>query len=462
MDPMSVSEIIEIAKPLYGFTLCDTSVKGVSIDSRTLKRGDLFVAVKGKRTDGHLYIQEALEKGAVGIVAESPHSIRDVNSTQGQDNFFIVKNSLTFLGDLARAYLKKLGTRVICVTGTNGKTTVKEFLVRLLSEDYFTTGSKGNLNNLYGLPLSIFEASCWSEAAVFEIGMSELGEIARLCEIAQPQIGVLTNIGPAHLENLGNLKNVVKAKAEMLEFLGSRQRTAVVNLDDNNIANIIKKFDCDYATVGMSESADFRITDIEFDNMGNGIFKLNGYPVELKIPGMHNIYNTSIAAATAVTFGMNFQDVIGLLPYLKTPEMRSSVEVINGITLIDDAYNANPQSTQNAVRMLNSIDANKRYMVFGDMLELGDQSVGFHKEVGKRIAEADIDRLITIGELAEYTGKAAGKYNRSMVVTHLKEHREIAGLLFEELSEGDAVLFKGSRGIELEKVIEYLKEELKG
>ncbi len=458
---MSVSEIIEIAKPLYGFTLCDASVKGVSIDSRTIKPGDLFVAVKGKRTDGHLYIQEALEKGAVGVVAESPHSIRDVKSTHGQDNFFIVKNSLTFLGDLARAYLKKLGTRVICVTGTNGKTTVKEYIARLLSEDYFTTGSKGNLNNLYGLPLSVFEASCWSEAAVFEIGMSELGEISRLCEIAQPQIGVLTNIGPAHLENLGSMKNVIKAKAEMLEFLGSKQRTAVVNLDDNNIANIMKKFDCEYVTAGMAESADFRITDIKFDNMGNGIFKLNGHPVELKTPGMHNIYNASIAAATSVTFGMNIQDVMELLPYLKTPEMRSSVEVINGITIIDDAYNANPQSMQNAVRMLGSIEAERRFVVFGDMLELGDQSVSFHKEAGKRIAESNIDRLFTIGEMADYTGKAASKYNRRMVVTHHSDHREIANILYEELNEGDTVLFKGSRGIQLEKVIEQLTDELK-
>ncbi|PJA26550.1 MAG: hypothetical protein CO189_10320 [candidate division Zixibacteria bacterium CG_4_9_14_3_um_filter_46_8] len=461
MELMPVSEVIEIAKPSNGFTLYDTPVRGVSIDTRTLKPGDLFIAVKGQSTDGHLFVQDAVQKGASGIVVQTPFDTEQINIGDRHSNIYVVRDSLEFLGNLARLYLKKLGCRVICVTGTNGKTSVKDFIVKILSEDYFTTGTKGNFNNLYGLPLSIFEANCWTEVAVFEMGMSAMGEIARLCEIAQPEIGVLNNISAAHLEGLGNLENVIRAKAEMLKFLSEKNKPAVINIDDENVVSLSRSIKCPYVTVGTAPGADFRITDIAINDIGNARFEINGFRVELNIPGFHNVSNSAIALAAAVAYGTDFKRALTLLPALRLPEMRCTVYKIGGISIINDAYNANPQSVREAIKLLGSLKANRRFMVLGDMLELGDQSEFYHRKIGNEIGRSEINHLITFGEMAKLSGEEAAKSGSAIVTSHFQYHHDIAYLLNSEARPGDLVLFKGSRGMKLETALELFESKIR-
>ncbi len=462
MEPMAVDEIIQLAKPANGFSLCDTPVVGVSIDSRTIKRGELFVAVRGNRTDGHNYIQEAIDKGASGIVAETAFNVNDVRTRNRKVNFFVVKDSLEFLGNMARLYLKKLGVKTISVTGTSGKTSVKDFIVQILSKNYFAAGSKGNYNNLYGLPLSIFDLNCWTEVAVLEMGMSAPGEISRLCEIAQPDIGVLNNIGYAHIETLGSIGNIARAKSEMVEFISKKGGVVVINYDDERVVNLSKGLDCKYIKVGTASECDFRISNISVDNNANPSFKLNGRAVKLNIPGIFSIYNSAMALAASVTYGIEFEVALEELPKLRLPEMRSSVYNLGGVTVIDDCYNANPQSTGEAVRVLSSLRANRRFMVFGDMLELGVLADSLHREVGERIGKSNVDCLLTYGNLAELSGARAQEFNGNIEVVHCGDYEEIARILSQKMGKGDAVLFKGSRGMKLEKALELFTEFIKG
>ncbi|MCP4632339.1 MAG: UDP-N-acetylmuramoyl-tripeptide--D-alanyl-D-alanine ligase [candidate division Zixibacteria bacterium] len=462
MDSMPINEIIKYADPVEVFSYQNIDVGGVSIDSRTIKPGELFVAVKGERTDGHQYIQQAIENGASAIVVSSDFRADFLKDISINTNIFTVDDTLLFLGDLAASYLEKIECKVIGITGTNGKTSVKDFTIRILSSKYKTSGTIGNLNNRYGLPLSIFSIESGIDAAVFELGMSELGEITRLCEIAKPDIGILNNISPAHLEGLGCIENIIEAKCELLEYIAVNDGKAVINIDDENIAKLPDKIHADYIKIGTGNNADIKITEISFNDGAKASFRINGVPTELNIPGLHNVYNSVMAVAGATVYGMELEEAISILPSLKLPEMRSSVYQINDITIINDSYNANPQSVIEAIRLLDNLDAAKRFVVLGDMLELGELSEKYHREIGIKVRNSKTDYLYIYGEYSKFIGEEAAKSGSDIDVSHYQSHEQVAASLLDNINSGDAILFKGSRGMQLEKAVDLFEQKARG
>ncbi|MBD3169161.1 MAG: UDP-N-acetylmuramoyl-tripeptide--D-alanyl-D-alanine ligase [candidate division Zixibacteria bacterium] len=457
MSIMSVREIAEFAQPVSELEREDFYFDGISIDSRTIKEGDLFVAVKGHRTDGHKYISRAIENGAAGIVIQDDFDTRDIPPGT---RVFKTGDTLHFLGDIANRHLRKINPGVIAVTGTNGKTTVKEFILQILLSKYSAVGSIGNYNNRYGLPLSIFAINTGAEVAVLELGMSELGEIERLCEIAEPDIGVLNNISEAHLEGLGSIENVRRAKGEMLDYLASADGIAVINMDDENCAFLARKFGGRLVRVGSREGMEYVISGIEIEGDGQPRFKIDGRDVKLSVPGIHNVYNAAVAIAASVEYGVGFDKAVECAQSLRLPEMRTAVFMAGDITVIDDSYNANPASAARAIELLDTVHAARRWMVFGDMLELGERAETLHRQIGKIIGDSKIDRLITYGEMARFTGEEVRESGKDIGWMHCTEHDGIAEILLAEIKTGDAVLFKGSRGMQLEKVVNAFKKHM--
>ncbi|MBA4392654.1 MAG: UDP-N-acetylmuramoyl-tripeptide--D-alanyl-D-alanine ligase [Desulfobacca sp.] len=434
---------------------------GISTDTRTLHSGDLFVALKGPNFDGQHYISQAFEKGAVAALVSEPPTPGMVPA----DKVVIqVENTLTALGDLSSLWRQKFPVSLIGISGSNGKTTTKEMLAAILELEGPTLKNPGNLNNWIGLPLSLFSLNEDHRFAVMEMGMNHLGEIARLCQIAHPEVGLLTNIGPAHLEGLGSLSAIAQAKGELFEAL-EPHHWAVINIDDARIRELTRSCRARQITFGLDPEARVRADQLSLTPQGISfriLFEDLEEQLSLPIPGQHNVNNALGAAAAALSLGLSLEKVREGLNGFMLPEHRLQLKKgLKGIQLIDDTYNANPASLQAALSTFQSFRQGKRGgLVLGDMLELGSQALTAHQEIGKIIGGMGVEFLMTLGPLSrEMVTEAQKGFRPPQMTFWAQNHQELVEQLHQIIREGDILLFKGSHGMNMEKIVRALEDQ---
>ncbi|MBT6662706.1 MAG: UDP-N-acetylmuramoyl-tripeptide--D-alanyl-D-alanine ligase [Nitrospina sp.] len=456
MIEMKVEECLRAIGGKNSSGVGDEFFRGVSIDSRTLKKGELFVCIQGDRFDGHNFIKEAQDKQAAAIVLSEES---EMGRVRGKTPVVIrVKNTLKALQELALFYRKKMPVKVIGITGTNGKSTTKEMTAAITEKKFKTIKTKGNLNNHIGLPLNIFDLSKTDEIAVMEMGMSAAGEIKRLAEIAKPEIGVVTNISEGHLVHLKTLKKVQAAKGELFDSL-SEKETAIVNADDPLVLELAKSVQAKVITYGIYKGADIKAENIcPMDREG---FKLSvnfsGKNIPICIPflGECNIYNALAAIATSWSLGIAPDDIKQGLMAAKLLANRFEVSEHRGVTIINDSYNANPRSMKEALKILAKYKCKgRRFFIVGEMLELGDLSKPAHKALGVDVAKYSIDYLVTVGDLSSHVAKSAVASGMNKKNTAIASGHECAVAFIKKHSRsGDCLLVKGSRGSKMEEVV---------
>ncbi|MBT7520844.1 MAG: UDP-N-acetylmuramoyl-tripeptide--D-alanyl-D-alanine ligase [Nitrospina sp.] len=456
MIEMKIEECLRAIGGKNSSGVGDEFFRGVSIDSRTLKKGELFVCIQGDRFDGHNFIKEAQDKQAAAIVLSEES---EMGRVRGKTPVVIrVKNTLKALQELALFYRKKMPVKVIGITGTNGKSTTKEMTAAITEKKFKTIKTKGNLNNHIGLPLNIFDLSKTDEIAVMEMGMSAAGEIKRLAEIAKPEIGVVTNISEGHLVHLKTLKKVQAAKGELFDSL-SEKETAIVNADDPLVLELAKSVRAKVITYGIYKGADIKAENIcPMDREG---FKLSvnfsGKNIPMCIPflGECNIYNALAAIATSWSLGIAPDDIKQGLMAAKLLANRFEVSEHRGVTIINDSYNANPRSMKEALKILAKYKCKgRRFFIVGEMLELGDLSKSAHKALGVDVAKYSIDYLVTVGDLSSHVAKSAVASGMNKKNTAIASGYECAVAFIKKHSRsGDCLLVKGSRGSKMEEVV---------
>ena len=425
--------------------------QGYSIDSRTLLPGELFFAVLGERLDGHDYVKQALEKGAVAAVIQNNYLGRYPSKT----GLVVVEDTLVALQNLAACVRRFWGKTVIGVTGSAGKTTTKEAIAHLLSTRYRVLKSEGNFNNHFGMPLMVLKLEPEHEMAVIEMGMSHAGEIAALARIAQPNTGVVTCVAPVHLENFESIAGIAHAKYELIASLGA-SGTAVLNADDEYVSQFGRDFRGRVVMFGLKPTADIYAQNIRtlgvkgsrFDLVASGCTQ----EVELPLVGTHNIYNALAAVAVALESGLPPSEIAAALPSLQAASKRGQVIDVRGVTVLDDCYNSNPKALNFMVDALVSMPAKRRIVVAGEMLELGPKREQMHRECGRHMAERRVDQLVGVRGLASAMVEEARKAGIS--AEFLATPEEAGAWLAREAKPGDAVLLKASRGVKLERALE--------
>lgn len=463
----SVASILSVTG---GELLCgvrDAHAVGIAIDSRRCEPHCLFVALPGTRTDGHEHLGSALERGArVLIVTRGPAALDEALRAAHARGASVVRvaDGVEAIQRLAAWHRDRLVCRVVGITGSTGKTTTKDMLVAALSTTLRVVGTRDNRNNELGVPLTILEAGADTDVLVVEMGMRGVGQIARLAAIARPDMGLITNVGSAHVEVVGSLEGIVDAKAELLEALPA-QGVAVLNADDAHTPTLARRSRARVVTYGLGPGADVRADGITVDDAGRASFTLfsdrGSGRLTCPVPGRHNVYNALAAAAVALELGVALEHIAsGVAAAAMTPMRMEVFSTARGITVINDAYNANPTSMRAAVETLAAMEAQgKRVAVLGDMAELGSLAELEHFQLGEAIARAGIDELVTVGELARRI--AQGAHAVGMSAEHVRPcatPEEAVEVLDDLLSPGDVVLVKASRVMGLETVVEGVVE----
>ena len=458
MERLTIREVIRAVR---GELICGSQrgeISGVSIDSRTIKKGEIFFALKGERFDGHDFLDEAIEKGAKAVVVSRKKKLAT------RIAIIRVAHTLTALQELAKFYRQKFNPVVVGVTGSNGKTTTKDMLKALLLSKYKVVATTGNYNNIVGLPLTLFGIFPEAKFLVLEMGANHAGEIKRLAEISLPQIGVITNIGATHLQFFRCISNVLSAKMELVQLLPP-QGKVVLNIDDFHLRNQFKRIKREIITFGTNRQADVRASDVVASRSW-GKEKLSftvhvgrdRKEFDLYCLGRYNIYNALAAISVAKEFDISLPLMADVLREFKFPKLRMEKLKYGKVTIINDAYNANPTSVKAALsELISSFPSQRKIVVLGDMLELGTMSRKFHQEIGKIVATSPIYSLITIGEDARFIARGAREWGmeRSNIFS-FKDKKFASRKLKELLKAKDAVLIKGSRKMGLEEVTKYL------
>ena len=420
-------------------------VSGWSIDTRTLAGGDLFFALRGPSHDGHDFVEEAIRKGAAGVVVD--HAI------EGARNALVVPDTLGALQSLAGWARKRWGGQVIGVTGSAGKTTTKDAIAHLLSAEMMVGKTIGNLNNHVGVPLSILRLPEDCRMAVLEMGMNHAGEIGALAEIARPDVGVVTNVGYAHTEFFDGIEGVAAAKRELIEALPA-DGVAVLNADDSRVIEF-RRMAGRSVTFGFSAGADVRAQKLELAPDGSR-FEVDGVHFDIPLAGRHGVMNTLAAVAVAGVYGIPPERLTGAARSLESGKMRGERIQTGGITILNDCYNSNPEAVRAMVDVLGATPARRRLAVLGEMLELGPSAEPLHREIGTYVAGRGIDVLIGIRGASRHMVEEAVRAGMSGAA-YFFEDPETAGDFLRRLAqEGDAILFKGSRGVAVEKAMERL------
>jgi UDP-N-acetylmuramoyl-tripeptide--D-alanyl-D-alanine ligase len=439
--------------------LFSMEIKGVSIDSRTIKEGELFVAIRGDRFDGHDFVPDAIRKGAWGALVERPALKQRYAVLSGLRNVIPVEDTLVSLQEMSLLHRKQFSIPLVAITGSNGKTTTKEMLASILQQNGEVLRTEGNLNNHIGVPLMLFRLNERHRAAIIEMGMSGLGEIGALTRLAVPTVGVITNIGPAHLQFLGDMDTVARAKGELLQGLHSGG-TAVLNADDRYFGTLRSKFPGRILSFGLAAGVDVRADNIrqgpdhtDFALQAGG----RSLHVRIRAVGRHNVSNALAAAAVAIALDLPLETAQRGLEEFRPVALRSELREQKGVAIIADCYNANPGSMQAALEMLSSLRSGrgKLIAVLGDMLELGEAGPEAHREVGRTASQLGVDVLITVGDLGAQAADGARKAGMGKErVIEAGTTSRAAAVLREIARPGDTVLVKGSRGMKLEAVLE--------
>ena len=432
-------------------------VSRMQSDSRKVRSGDLFVALKGAKADGHDFAETAINHGAVAALVSRPISEK-LPSIE-------VEDTLRAYGDIAAGYRKLTGVKVVGITGSVGKTTTKEMTASILEAVYHTAKTEGNHNNNLGLPMTISDMPENTEVAVLEMGMNHSGEMEYLSSIARPDLAIITNIGTMHIEHLGTREGILQAKLEIMRGMPD-DGAGVFNGDEPLLWNIraIGKHKKYYYGIE-NHACDVTATDIvELDDGVRFVVHGFGQQFELFVPmlGRHAVYNALAATTVGLLLGVKPEQIQARFSSFHNTGMRQKIYVKNGVTIIEDCYNAGPESTEAALDVLAGIKTDgRRIAVLGDMLELGNRSAAEHYRIG-RLAVGKADLLLTYGEhsVRTLTGAITGGMNPKNT-DHFDTHEDMAHMLKMRVSEGDVVLFKGSRGMRMEKVLQLFLDDKK-
>jgi UDP-N-acetylmuramoyl-tripeptide--D-alanyl-D-alanine ligase len=453
MHPIKAKEIVAACRGELISGDPEGKITGVSTDTRTLKPGDLFVALTGESSDGHKFLADALTRGASGVVVsrkvESKHlTIR-------------VDDALVALGELAAYYRSKFSPTVVGVTGSVGKTTTKEMIAAVVAARGPVLKNAGNFNNEIGLPLTLFELAPKHKTAVVEMAMRGPGQIAYLARIARPSIGVITNIHVTHIELLGSLDAIADAKGELLDFLPS-DGAAILNADDAYFDYLSRRSNARVISFGEGPKAEVRAVSAGLDSKGCCSFEVitptGSFDVRVPVPGEHNIKDALAAIAVGEVLGIEHKHMREALANFTAPEKRSNViPTRRGFVIIDDTYNASPASVLSALKTLSMMEGGRRIAVLGDMLELGEHAVNAHMEIGRAVRENGVDMLVVVGQLAKLISRAAIDAGLPVdAVSEYDDSWQAASEVPGKLRERDVVLVKGSRSMKMERVVEGL------
>ena len=446
----------------------ETAIERFSIDSRAIESGQMFVAIRGERFDGHQFVSAALERGAIGAIVERGFGMtaQGASGSSGAPVLIQVDDTTTALQSIARDVRRQSGARVVAITGSAGKTTTKEVTADFLATRYQVFRNKGNLNNHIGLPLSLLELRSRPDVAIVELGMNHAGEIRTLVGIAEPEVRVWTNVGDAHLGFFTSPDAIADAKAEILENAGPRD-ALVANADDGRVMTRARRFPGETITFGIERRADvhaYEVRQLGLDGMSATVRTPQGETVlDTPLLGHANLLNVLAATATALHLGVSLDEIRGRAGQLRPATHRGELlRLPGGITVIDDSYNSNPTALRRSLELLAaSGGCARKIAVVGEMLELGDHSERLHIECGRAAAAARLDFLVAVGSqpagaLAD-AAIAAGLSRESVVHAATKE--EAAQLALERVRPGDLILVKGSRGIGTDFVVERLRTE---
>ncbi|MEK7286498.1 MAG: UDP-N-acetylmuramoyl-tripeptide--D-alanyl-D-alanine ligase [Nitrospirota bacterium] len=452
----------------FSGTTPDQAVSGFSINTQTLQPGNIFVALPGTKQDGHVFVHEAFQKGAVGAMVTSLWFENQPPLFRVDPSHFliIVENTLAALQSLAKWHRQSFTGALIGITGSNGKTTTKEMLAQILGQRGPVLKTEGNFNNQIGLPLSLLSLQKEDHAAILEMGVSHPGDMRLLCDIAKPNVAIITNIGEAHLAFLKNKEGVAKEKCVLFESL-PKDGIAIINRDDSYLTACKQTADTTW-TYAIAQNADVTASDIkqrgnqmEFSLTLNRNQEGGGGKMHITLPliGMHQVYNALAAATAAIALGYRFDEIRMALSEMHPAALRGEILSYGGATILLDAYNANPTSMQMSLQTLaaytlpqNGAVKHRKVALLGDMLELGHTSHTAHKETGKIAAHCGIDRLIAIGNFSEdmAEGAIAGGMGKESVATF----KTLSAIdLAHEIQQGDIILIKGSRGMQMERLL---------
>ena len=456
MEPMTIQELADATgATLLGEGIApDQTITGVETDSRAVHPGDLFVALPGEKTDGHKFIPGALEAGAVACLTQQAPE----KPLPGKC-YLLVEDTMAAIGQAAKAYKAKFPIPVIGITGSVGKTTTKDMIAAVLSTRYRVLKTEGNYNNNIGLPLTLLRLDRSCEICVLEMGMDRPGEIDYLGEIVQPDVGVITNIGDAHIERLGSRENIFRAKCELLPHIRPGG-LVVLNGDDPMLASLRGRTPVPAVFCGREEGLEYRARRLEGDGDSRILCQMTtprmDRQVEIPALGEHMIYPALIAAAIGERFGLTQDQIVeGILRFVPTRMRMNILYRGDGIVILDDTYNANPQSMRAAISVLSDRRSQWSIAVLGDMFELGPFAPALHTGVGECLGKARIDCLVAVGELAEHIAQGA-RNSGVPLVYHCKDKAEAKPVLDQLVRPGSTILVKASRGMELEELTAYL------
>ena len=447
----------EIAEAVDGKIIgnVDASVNDITTDSRKIKEGDLFVAIKGDTFDGHNFIEKSLNAGAVCTFS----SVETINVPENK-SIILVEDTKKALGQLSSYYLQNHRIPVVAITGSVGKTTTKDLIASVLSQRFSVLKTKGNYNNDIGLPLTIFSMENENNIAVLEMGMNSFGEISYLSKIAKPDVAVITNVGVSHIENLGSREGILKAKLEIFDYF-CENGLAVLNADDDMLITVKNKLLTDTTWFGVDNKSDVfadNIKELGLKGISCTIHTMRGnFNVDIPTPGSHMVLNAMAATIVGLRFNLSLDEIKKGIECFEPTKMRMAVSKTNsGIYLINDAYNANPVSMKAALDVLSSAEGEK-LAILGDMFELGDFSMEMHSQVGEYAAEKNIDILVAIGSYSKAMYKSAldngikKAYYFESVENFIDEINNI-------VQKKDTILVKASRGMHFEKIVDKIQE----
>ena len=414
-------------------------VFGITTDSREVQDGDLYIALKGERVDGHTFLDSVEDSNAAGALV-----------SQGNPNLnlqqILVDDPQTMIGKIANAWRRQFDIPLIGITGSNGKTSTKDLLAHVLSNTYNVHATEGNFNTTVGLPLTLLQLDYENSISIIEMGASSTGEIGALCKIAEPTHGMITNIAPAHLEGFGSIETIVHEKRALFQAL--ENGIAFVNMADDRVAKM--EISGESVTFGLTPDCDFP-ADIHQENDGSLTLILDAHEIPTGSQNLSFIKNSIAVTAMAITLDVDWKDVIERIQSFSPPSGRCQVKQFEDVTVIDDTYNANLISSLAALDYLKAFAGNgRRIFVFGDMFELGPTSHEQHRRVGEKCTELELDGVFTLGENTVYTDSVI---NSGIDHQHFESHDAMIDSLKEMVHSGDKILFKGSRGMAMEKVI---------
>lgn len=450
---------LETIAKIVGGNLVTTSMKdviveGVSTDTRDIKLHNLFIPLVGAKYDGHTFTFDAIKKGAIATLWDKNHPTPYLDA-----GIIVVDDTLKAYQKLANSYLKATKSKVIGITGSNGKTGTKDILASILEENFRVHKTAKNLNNEIGVPKTIMEMDLDDEAIVLEMGMERFGEISVLTNIANPDIAVITNIGDSHLLELGTKENIARAKFEILEGL-KPDGIFIFNNDDDILREVIREYSIPQRIIkiGTREDSDVIIRPIRSDESGSS-FSIGEYAYSIPFIGKHQIYNVSVAITIAGLLGMDYASIVKGLSKVKLTGMRMELMHLPSFDVLNDCYKSNPQSLMSCIETVYTMKGYKnKILILSDMLELGENEEKLHFNVGEKIDRDRIDYVICVGDLAKEIYNGANRNFNVKNLFYFETKGEVIEKVREIISEDTLIMVKGSRGMKLEEIIEKLKE----